>query len=101
MSGEAATKKRGERDDQDYAIESFERGLKVLEALQGSAYEAVTVRRVQQRTGFSYDFCFRALKTLKLAGYAVECEAGWKLSVKAMQFSERFLEFWTALANNR
>lgn len=68
------------RTDSEYEIESLSKGLLVLEALQDCATLAIQTRRVQQRTGLSYDFCMRALKTLKLAGYVAEVEDGWKLT---------------------
>lgn len=80
------------RNDADYAIDAGLRLLKVLEALEGTNFEPVTVQRIKQRTGFSYDFCFRALKTLKVAGYATENPAGWQVGPKVLKFSERFNE---------
>lgn len=80
----------GKRTDEDYAIDAGLRLLKVLEALEGQNFEPVTTQRVQQRTGFSYDFCFRALKTLKVAGYATENEDGkWQISMRLARFTDR------------
>lgn len=87
--------KAGSRSDDDYLIMALADGLEVLEALKGQAYEAVSIREVQRRSGRTYDFCRRALKTLKVTGWAVEDDRGWRLSVKAMQFSEHFWE-WAA-----
>lgn len=81
---------RNARTDEDYANDSGLRLLKVLEALEGTSFESVSVQRVQNRTGFSYNFCFRALKTLKVAGFAQETESGWQVSSKLLKFSERF-----------
>lgn len=75
------------RPDSDYEIEALAKGLKVLEALQDATTLAVQTRRVQLRTGYSYDFCFRALKTLKIAGYVAEVEGGWKLSPRMARIS--------------
>lgn len=72
-----------QRSDSEYEIDALAKGLQVLEALQDATTLAVQTKRVQQRTGLSYDFCMRALKTLKLAGYVAEVEGGWKLTPKA------------------
>lgn len=85
------------RSDQDYTIDALARGLKVLESLVGHDYEPVRITEVQRRTGFTYDFCMRALRTLKLEGWAVETDRGWKLSVKAMHFSENFVDWAKSL----
>lgn len=80
---------RSKRGDDDYAIESFLRGLRVLEALEGSRFEPISTKRVAARTRFSYDFCFRALKTLKVAGYVRETPKGWQITARLTQFSTR------------
>lgn len=86
---------KAERSDDDYTIVAFKKGLVVLEALKGQEYEAVSVSEIQRRTKFDYDFCRRALKTLKVCGWAIEDGNGWRLSVKAGQFSGEFLG-WAA-----
>lgn len=86
-----------ERTDEDYAIAAFKKGLTVLEALKGQEYAPVTIREIQRRTKFDYDFCRRALRTLKVCGWAIEDENGWRLSVKACQFSQDFLKVAIAL----
>lgn len=88
---------KAERADEEYVIASLKKGLAVLEALKGQAYEAVPILEISRRTKFNYDFCRRALKTLKLAGWAIEDDNGWRLSVKAMQFSDQFLAFAASL----
>lgn len=90
---------KAERADEEYLIASLKKGLAVLEALKGQTYEAVTVREISRRTKFDYDFCRRALKTLKLAGWAIEDDNGWRLSVKAGQFSDGFLEWAASISN--
>jgi DNA-binding IclR family transcriptional regulator len=81
---------RERRDESAYAIDVVLRTLKVLEALEGTNFEPVNVQRVQQRTGFSYDFCRRALLTLKKAGYVAQTEGGWTLGNKILLLSQRF-----------
>lgn len=80
---------RADREDKDYVIDAVAKALKVFEALEGRSFEPVSVARVAQRTGFGRDFCFRALKTLKVAGYAKETLDGWVLGPKAEALSRK------------
>lgn len=66
---------RAKRDDADYEIEALSKGLAVLEALEGTRWEPVSVSTVMERTGFNRDLTDRTLKTLRLRGYAI-CEKG-------------------------
>jgi DNA-binding IclR family transcriptional regulator len=88
---------RKQRTDTEYEIEALAKGLKVLEALQDCATLAIQTRRVQLRTGLPYDFCMRALKTLKLAGFVAEVEDGWKLTPRL----NRILKFENATATHQ
>ena len=63
------------RDDAAYEIESLSKGLLVLEALEGTRWEPITVTVIIERTGFTRDLVDRTLKTLRLRGYAI-CEKG-------------------------
>lgn len=89
---------KADRSDEDYVILALKKGLIVLEALKGQAYESVSIRDIQRRTRFDYDFCRRALKTLKVTGWAIEDDHGWRLSVKAGQFSDQFLTWAAAIS---
>lgn len=84
-----ATRRRKERQKKDYAIDAVLRAFKVLEALEGRGFEPVKIMRIQQRTGFNYNFCLRALRTLELAGYAKETLDGWILGPKIQNFASR------------
>lgn len=78
------------RSDADYLNESFANGLLVLEALEGMDFEPVNVTRIAQRTGLSYDFCMRALRTLRWKGYAEEIPMqGWRSTGKFEAFLKR------------
>lgn len=83
---------RGKRSDDDYTIEALAKGLKVLEALEGTRFEPVPIQRITERTKFPYDYCFRALKTFKVMGYALETPRGWQLGPKLLRFADRFGE---------
>lgn len=86
------TRTRKERTDQDYAIDSLLKGLKVLEALEGTRFEPVTIQRIQERTRLSYDTCLRSLRTLRLAGFAKEEAGGWTLTARYVAFCQRAAE---------
>lgn len=90
-----------DRSDEDYLIEALAKGLQVLEALKGHAYEPVSISYVSKKTGLTYDFCRRAIKTLKVKGWAIEDERGFRLSVKAMQFSDDFLKWAAAITKHQ
>jgi DNA-binding IclR family transcriptional regulator len=90
MSTESRRLGRAKRTDEAYVIDAGIRLLKVMEALEGTNFEPVTIQRVQQRTGYTYDFCRRALFTLKRAGYAAQTERGWQVGPRLLRFSERF-----------
>ncbi len=85
-----SSEKRQQRSEGTYVIDAGLRMLKVLEALRGTNFEPVKIARVQQRTGYSYDFCRRALITLKRAGFATESSDGWQVGTKLMQFAANF-----------
>lgn len=75
----------GKRDDASYEIESLSKGLAVLEALEGTRWEPVTVATIMERTGFNRDLVDRTLKTLRLRGYAI-CEKGkWTVGKRAVR----------------
>lgn len=98
QSGPAINGRIGERTDDDYLIEALAKGLQVLEALKGHAYEPVSIAYLSKQTGLSYDFCRRSIKTLKVKGWAIEDDRGFRLSVKAMQFSNDFLKWAASLS---
>jgi hypothetical protein len=82
---------RNLRTDEDYAIDAVLRTLKVFDALEGTNFEAVTTQRIAQRTGFNYDFCMRALRTMKVAGWVTQNQRGeWMVGTKLLHYSERF-----------
>lgn len=82
---EATIRKRTEAD---YEIESVSKGLAVLEALEGTAFEPVRIQRIMQRTGFSKDLCFRTLCTLSIRGYAVRNAKGeWSIGPRFIRLA--------------
>ncbi len=90
---------KGTRTDADYTIDALLKGLRVLEALEGTRLEPVTIKRIEQRTKLPYDTCMRSLRTLKVAGFAEQTPAGWTLGNKFLTLSDRFNELcMTALS---
>jgi DNA-binding IclR family transcriptional regulator len=81
-----------QRTDNDYVIDALLKGLQVLEGLEGDHFEPVKLRRLQERTRLPYDTCMRAMKTLKVAGLAVETDRGWRLSARFIAFCRRAAE---------
>lgn len=81
------------RDETKYEIEAASKTLNVLMALEGTNFEPVTVHKVIERTGYSRDFCDRALATLLINGFAVKTDGKkWMLGNKLLRFSERYNE---------
>ncbi|MDQ3322429.1 MAG: hypothetical protein M3525_08380 [Acidobacteriota bacterium] len=66
----------------NYEINALSKGLLVLQALEGSHSEPVTFKRIVERTRLNSNYCFRALKTLEIAGLARETERGWMTTTR-------------------
>lgn len=80
--------KRERRSGSDYEIESVTKALQVLEALEGIAFEPVTMGTIIGRTGLGRDFVFRALKTLEMRGYAINVSGGkWTVGNRLTRFA--------------
>lgn len=75
-SDRAQNSQRGDRDEASYVLDTALKVLKVLECLEGRAFEPVTIERVMQRSGFNRSFVRTALITLKRAGWAKELIEG-------------------------
>ena len=80
---------REPRTANDYTIDALLKGLQVLEALEGTNFEPVNLRRIEERTRLPYDTCMRAMKTLKVAGLATETARGWTFSPRFIAFCRR------------
>ena len=73
-----------------YEIEALSKGLAVLEALEGTAFEPVKIDRVVQRTQLPKDTVFRTLRTLELRGYAVRNQRGeWSPGRRFIRFAAK------------
>lgn len=84
---------RTKRGDEAYEIESLSKGLIVLEALEGTRWEPVSVTVIMERTGFTRDLVDRTLKTLRLKGYAI-CEKGkWTAGKRAVRLAMSMARF--------
>ncbi len=80
------------RDDIDYEIEALSKGLAVLEALEGTSFEPVPLKRIMQRCpDLSRDTVMRTLKTLRLRGYARTNERGeWLMGNRILRLSGQY-----------
>lgn len=76
------------RTDADYEIEALTKGVMVLEALEGTKFEPVSIDTIMQRTEFSRDFCTRALRTFRMKGYVIQNERGqWSIGKRLILFA--------------
>lgn len=82
------------RGDADYEIEALSKGLAVLEALEGTSFEPVPLRRVMQRCpDLSRDTVMRTLKTFRLRGYVVTNDRGeWTIGKRFLRFAAKATE---------
>jgi len=92
---------RNARDEREYELSTLAKGLRVLAALEGTKFEPVSIKRVQERTGFPYDFCRSALITLKLAGFAAEQNGLWMPGPKVIRFGTNFNEVCLTMGHMR
>jgi DNA-binding IclR family transcriptional regulator len=78
------------RSDEDYEIESLTKGLAVLEALEGTSFEPIPIRRVVDRCQLPRDVVMRSLKTFRLRGWAIQNERGdWTIGKRFIRFGEK------------
>lgn len=79
------------RDAKSYTVEKTLHTLLVLEALEGSLKEPLSIRRVVDRTKLPYDAVRRILLTCKFKNWAAQNEKGeWMIGSKVMRFGENF-----------
>ena len=77
-----------QRRDEDYEIESLTKGLTVLEALEDSAELPASIKRLEERTGFSRNFIMRTLRTFRLKGYVFQTPEGtWVIGSRITRFA--------------
>jgi hypothetical protein len=80
---------RAERADIEYRLEKLDWGLKVLETLLTAPSKGYSTVDMQKLTNLPYDFCKRALITLKLRGYARQFMGAWKPGDKCRVLAAR------------
>ncbi|HYE72583.1 MAG TPA: helix-turn-helix domain-containing protein [Blastocatellia bacterium] len=80
------------RTGDSYAIESVLKALTVLEALEGSGFEPVTLKTVARRSKQNENYCFRALKTFEQMGYARQTSRGWQIGARLQTLSKSYQE---------
>jgi DNA-binding IclR family transcriptional regulator len=76
------------RTDDFYEIEALTKGLAVLEALEGTNFEPVTVPRIVNRCKLPRDVVMRSLKTFRLRGWAIQNARGeWTIGKRLRRFA--------------
>lgn len=98
MTKRDQNQKRAPRSEADYVIETPLKVLKVLEALEGRAFEPASIKRIAERASLSQDFSRRALLTLKQAGYAKQTLDGWIIGPKLVRFAGRIRDVHSAIS---
>lgn len=95
--------KNRKRHPKDYAVEKTIQTIRVIEALEGTNFEPVTVAKLLERTGeipevknqLKLDSINRILATLELLGWARQNEKGlWHLDAKVLRLSQRYSEIY-------
>lgn len=82
--------RKTKRSDEAYEITALTKGLVVLEALEGTAFEPVSVDRIMRRTALTRDTADRVLKTLRLRGYAEQNERrDWHIGKRFLRFAAK------------
>jgi DNA-binding IclR family transcriptional regulator len=76
------------RTDKDYQIDALAKGLAVLSAMEGTAFEPVNYAILMERTGYSRDFIYRALRTLKLAGFVQREGSRWVIGKRFVRLAQ-------------
>lgn len=83
------------RDAKDYAVEKVVDALKVIESLEGTNFEPVTIEQIIERVGFipgrdarlKFDAVRRILITLELLGWANQTGKLWTIGKDAIRFA--------------
>ena len=90
---------KNKRSPKQYANENAIQTIKVLEALEGTNFEPVTIDKICERVGtiseidkaLTWDKARRILLTLKLLGWATENDKNeWTLGARILRFSNRY-----------
>jgi DNA-binding IclR family transcriptional regulator len=78
------------RNDSDYEIEALSKGLAILEALEGTNFEPVSIGRIVDRCQLPRDVVQRSLRTFRLRGWAVQNDRGeWTIGRRFIRFGEK------------
>ena len=94
----AKRKKRGERAEQEYVMQTPLKVFKVLEVLEGASFKPTNINDVAKATGYPQSFCRNALLTLKEAGYAKRTLDGWIIGPKLARFASGITALNSAMA---
>ena len=79
--------------ERKYTIESVLKALLVVEALEGTSFEPVPMKRIMARTKFNRNLTMRLLKTLEEAGWASQNDRGeWTIGRRFIRFAAKAAE---------
>jgi DNA-binding IclR family transcriptional regulator len=74
------------RPKESYRIDSVEKALRVLEAVESETGRPIPLGKIIGRTGFSRDFCTRALATFEINGYVAQVPGkGWVFGARFLR----------------
>lgn len=80
---------RNRRPDEAYEIAALTKGLAVLEALEGTSFEPVSVKRIINRCQLPRDVVERSLKTYRLRGWADQNDRGdWMIGQRFVRMAQ-------------
>ena len=79
----------GNRTDRDYEIDAVSKALRVFEALEGTSFEPIPIKRVIERCQLPKDFVMRTLRTYRLNGWAIQNDRDeWSIGGQFMRLAE-------------
>lgn len=88
------------RDPKTYAVEKVVDAVKVLESLEGTNFEPVSIDQIIERVGviegrdskLKLDAVRRVLISLELCGWAKQTNGKWMLGAAALRLSNKYGE---------
>lgn len=93
QSESGANGRRKSRTDSDYEIDAVSKALAVIEALEGTSFEPVSIDRIVQRAELPKNLVFRTLRTLRLRGWAIQNRQGkWTAGCRLLRFAKTATE---------
>jgi DNA-binding IclR family transcriptional regulator len=82
--------------ERDYTIQSVAKALRVLEALEGTNFEPISLKEVARRAGQNTNYTFRTLETCEQMGWARRKNDRWQIGSRLSAIAGRFSESFTS-----